>query len=115
MRGAQAGDTLEVPFAPFCGVMGVAPAEAGRLDTMPPRRNGGNVDVRHLTAGTRAFFPVCVPGANFATGDGHVALSTRRRGTVAVTSSNRCASDGTAERRRPRAARRSPPGPERIP
>jgi len=66
-------DAVEVPFSPFCGVMGVAPAEAGRLDTMPPRSNGGNVDVRHLTAGTRAFFPVFVPGANFATGDGHAA------------------------------------------
>jgi len=67
------GDQVAVPFAPFCGVMGVAPAEPGRLDTLPPRRNGGNVDIRHLTAGARAFLPVLAPGAGFATGDGHAA------------------------------------------
>lgn len=66
-------DAVAVPFAPFCGVMGVAPAEPGRFDTLPPRRNGGNVDVRHLTVGARAFLPVLTHGAGFATGDGHAA------------------------------------------
>ena len=27
-----------IPFEPFCGVMGVGPAEAGRFDTVPPAR-----------------------------------------------------------------------------
>lgn len=67
------GDQVTVPFTPFCGVMGVAPAEPGRLDTLPPRRNGGNVDVRHLTVGARAWLPVLAHGAGFATGDGHAA------------------------------------------
>jgi acetamidase/formamidase len=53
--------------------MGVAPQEAGRLSTIPPRANGGNLDIRHLTPGTRAFFPVWVPGALFSCGDCHAA------------------------------------------
>ena len=42
-----------IPYEPFCGVMGVAPREPGRLNTIPPRENGGNIDIRHLTPGAR--------------------------------------------------------------
>ncbi|MBV7336421.1 acetamidase/formamidase family protein [Chloroflexi bacterium TSY] len=66
-------DTIHIPYEPFCGVMGVAPAEEGRLDTIPPRVNGGNLDIRHLTPGARAIFPVLVPGALFSCGDCHSA------------------------------------------
>lgn len=66
-------DDIHIPFEPFCGVMGVAPRVAGRFDTTPPRENGGNIDIRHLTAGTRVFFPVLVPGALFSCGDCHAA------------------------------------------
>jgi acetamidase/formamidase len=62
-----------VPYEPFCGVMGVAPREPGRLTTFPPRENAGNLDIRHLTPGTTAFFPVLVPGALFSCGDCHAA------------------------------------------
>src|SRR6185503_5454200 len=62
-----------IPYEPFCGVMGVGPREAGRLDTIPPRENGGNIDIRHLTPGTRVVFPVLVPGALFSCGDCHSA------------------------------------------
>ena len=44
---------IVIPYEPFCGVMGVAPREPGRLNTIPPRQNGGNVDIRHLTPGAR--------------------------------------------------------------
>ena len=64
---------VAVPFEPFCGVMGVAPAEPGRLNTAPPRANAGNIDIRGLTVGATAFFPVLAPGALFSTGDGHAA------------------------------------------
>ena len=64
---------VEVPFAPFCGTMGVAPAEAGRLDTIPPRANGGNVDIRDLGVGSTVWLPVLVEGALFAAGDCHAA------------------------------------------
>jgi acetamidase/formamidase len=66
-------DAIHLPYEPFCGVMGVALAEPGRFDTIPPRRNGGNLDIRHLTPGSRALFPVLVPGALFSCGDCHSA------------------------------------------
>jgi acetamidase/formamidase len=66
-------DNIRIPYEPFCGIMGVAPAEGGRFDTTPPRRNGGNVDIRHLTAGSRVLLPVLVEGALFSCGDCHAA------------------------------------------
>ncbi|MBV9577055.1 MAG: acetamidase/formamidase family protein [Chloroflexi bacterium] len=62
---------VRVPLAPFCGVMGVALAEAGQHSTIPPRRVGGNMDVRQLTAGTTLYLPVEVDGALFSVGDAH--------------------------------------------
>ena len=66
-------DKVVVPYEPFCGVMGVAPQEEGRLDTIPPRFNGGNVDIRGLTVGATAYLPVWVEGALFSTADCHAA------------------------------------------
>jgi acetamidase/formamidase len=40
---------------------------------VPPRRVGGNLDVKHLTAGATVFLPVEVAGALFSVGDGHAA------------------------------------------
>lgn len=67
------GDEVDVPLEPFCGVMGVALAEPGPHVTFPPRHNGGNVDVRGLRTGARAYLPVLVPGALFSAGDCHAA------------------------------------------
>jgi acetamidase/formamidase len=64
---------IRVPLAPFCGVMGVAPAEPGRHPTIPPGRGGGNLDVRQLTVGATLSLPVLVPGALFSVGDAHAA------------------------------------------
>lgn len=64
---------VRVPMAPFCGVMGAAPAEPGRHKTAPPRRAGGNLDVRQLSAGATLALPVLVPGALFSVGDAHAA------------------------------------------
>jgi acetamidase/formamidase len=64
---------VSVPLAPFCGVMGVALAEPGQHSTMPPRRVGGNMDVRQLTAGTTLYLPIEVDGALFSLGDAHAA------------------------------------------
>jgi formamidase len=47
-------------------------AQSG-LRTIPPRETGGNVDVPQLVAGSRAFFPVHVPGALLSIGDLHYA------------------------------------------
>ncbi len=60
-----------VPLRPFCGVMGVAPAEPGRFKTRPPGMFGGNLDVRELSAGAVLYLPVFAPGALFSCGDAH--------------------------------------------
>ncbi len=60
-----------------------APASAADgLRTIPPRENGGNMDIRDLVAGARLLLPVFVPGAllsigdlHFAQGDGEVCIS----------------------------------------
>lgn len=64
---------VHIPLAPFCGELGVAPPIEGALSTIPPDVFGGNMDTRHLTAGTRLFLPVFAPGGRFSLGDGHAA------------------------------------------
>jgi acetamidase/formamidase len=70
---ARLGRAVAVPMAPFAGVMGVALDEPGGHSTMPPRRNGGNMDIKQLTAGAVLFLPVWVDGALFSVGDAHAA------------------------------------------
>ncbi len=41
------------------------------LRTLPPRENGGNLDIKQLTKGAKLFLPVSVEGALFSTGDAH--------------------------------------------
>jgi acetamidase/formamidase len=62
-----------VPLRPFCGVMGVAPAEDGEFRTRPPGVFGGNMDVRDLCTGARLYLPVLNRGALFSAGDAHAA------------------------------------------
>ncbi len=62
-----------VPLRPFCGVMGVDPAEDGEFPTRPPGVFGGNMDVRELCAGATLYLPVFNTGALFSAGDAHAA------------------------------------------
>ncbi len=62
-----------VPVRPFCGVMGVAPAEDGEFKTRPPGPFGGNMDVRELCTGATLYLPVLNAGALFSAGDAHAA------------------------------------------
>ena len=62
-----------VPLKPFCGTIGVAPAEPGLHSVIPPRRVGGNLDIRDLSTGSELFLPVEVPGGLFSLGDTHAA------------------------------------------
>ena len=64
---------VRIPLAPFCGELGVAPHTEGAHSTIPPDVFGGNMDTRHLTAGTKLFLPVFAPGGRFSLGDGHAA------------------------------------------
>lgn len=66
-------DDIAVPIAPFPGIMGTALPEQGEHSTIPPRDNGGNMDIRHLCKGATLYLPVSVAGALFSTGDAHAA------------------------------------------
>jgi acetamidase/formamidase len=67
------GPGARVPLKPFCGTIGVAPAEPGSHSTIPPHNAGGNMDIRDLTVGVDLYLPVRVKGALFSIGDPHAA------------------------------------------
>jgi acetamidase/formamidase len=67
------GRWARVPLKPFTGTMGVALAEPGNHSVVPPRRVGGNMDIRDMALGTELFVPVEVAGALFSVGDTHAA------------------------------------------
>jgi acetamidase/formamidase len=63
---------LDLPLAPFFGVMAVAPPpQWGMISTLPPRRNGGNLDNKELVKGATLYLPIMVDDALFSVGDGH--------------------------------------------
>lgn len=64
---------LRVPLCPFIGTIGVALAEAGDHSIVPPSNQGGNMDIRHITPGSRLWIPVAVKGALLSAGDTHSA------------------------------------------
>ena len=66
-------DRVTLPYRPFPGTLGVAPAEPGQHSIVPPRRWGGNMDCKHLNPGVRLYLPVGVEGALFSLGDTHAA------------------------------------------
>jgi acetamidase/formamidase len=73
LRPALFGRWAKVPLKPFTGTIGVAPGEPGLHSVVPPRRVGGNMDVRDIALGTELFLPVEAPGALFSVGDTHAA------------------------------------------
>ncbi len=72
---------INVPLAPFMGILAVAPANPtldqpgvtvpGVQSSRPPGPFGGNLDVQDLAVGTSLYLPVFQPGALFYTGDPH--------------------------------------------
>jgi acetamidase/formamidase len=63
---------MEIPLRPFFGILAVAPPAAwGRISSVPPRRNGGNLDNKELVPGSTLYLPIHVDGARFSVGDGH--------------------------------------------
>ncbi|KAI1346859.1 hypothetical protein F5Y01DRAFT_262642 [Xylaria sp. FL0043] len=87
-------EEIRIPYRPFLGLVGLAPAE-GEHSMIPPLRTGGNIDTRWCGVGSALFLPVEVPGALLSLGDGHVAqgdgevcgtaIETRVRASVRVT------------------------------
>jgi len=64
---------ITLPYRPFPGTLGVAPAEPGEHSIVPPSRWGGNLDIKHLQPGAILYLPVGVDGALFSLGDTHAA------------------------------------------
>lgn len=62
---------IVVPLGPFPGVIAVAHAEAGKFNTSPPGKFGGNMDLREMTQGTTLYLPVFAKGGLIWTGDSH--------------------------------------------
>ncbi|NBE55584.1 acetamidase/formamidase family protein [Streptomyces boluensis] len=70
------------PLNPFVGIMGVASADEPPVNSIPPGRHGGNLDVKHLACGSSLYLPVQAEGAGFYAGDPHFAQG---NGEVALT------------------------------
>jgi amidase len=70
---AAYGPGGRVPLKPFAGTIGLALAEPGLHSVVPPRRVGGNLDIRDLAAGTTLYLPVEVAGGLLSIGDTHAA------------------------------------------
>jgi acetamidase/formamidase len=64
---------VEVPLAPFMGVMAVLPpeSEGANRRSGPPGAFAGNLDLKELTTGSTLYIPVFHKGAMFFTGDAH--------------------------------------------
>ena len=67
------GRTIDA--VPMIGVIGAATAPAdGEIDTETPHKHGGNMDDRHITAGSTVYLPVRQAGAMLALGDVHALM-----------------------------------------
>jgi acetamidase/formamidase len=62
---------LRIPIRPHFGVLGLAPAEADLVDSIPPNYVGGNIDDWRIGKGATMYYPVAVPGALLSVGDSH--------------------------------------------
>lgn len=68
----QRGGTA-MPPDPVDAVPTTEPVASQGLRTLPPRENGGNMDAKQLTKGSRLMIPVNVEGGLFSVGDAHYA------------------------------------------
>ncbi len=73
-----------IPLRPHFGVIGVAPKEAGFVDSIPPSYFGGNLDNWRLGKGAKVFLPVSVAGALLSIGDPHAAQGDSELGGTAI-------------------------------
>ncbi len=73
LKPALFGPGGAVPLKPFCGTVGLALKEPGLHSVVPPRRVGGNLDIRDNAVGTTLYLPVEVAGGLLSLGDTHAA------------------------------------------
>ena len=62
---------VTIPVRPHFGVIAVAPAETGMVDSVPPSSFGGNLDNWRISKGATVYLRVGVDGALFSVGDPH--------------------------------------------
>jgi len=62
---------IRIPVRPHFGTIGLAPAEAEIVTSIPPNYTGGNIDNWRIGKGATIYFPVAVKGAMFSVGDPH--------------------------------------------
>lgn len=72
-KPALYGPGGSVPLKPFVGTIGLALNEPGNHSVVPPRRVGGNLDIRDNSVGTTLYLPVEVEGGLLSVGDTHAA------------------------------------------
>lgn len=60
-----------IPIRPHFGVIGLAPAEADIVDSIPPGYFGGNIDNWRIGKGATMYYPVAVSGGLLSVGDPH--------------------------------------------
>jgi len=71
----NAGGSVMMPYAKYaspieiCGEGGTFSEEC--LRTIPPREQGGNLDIRYLQVGVTIYLPCELPGCGLAIGDAH--------------------------------------------
>ncbi|HEX4655564.1 MAG TPA: acetamidase/formamidase family protein [Mycobacteriales bacterium] len=81
VHATTSGGVVQLPFGPrlpsvpMLGTLGVALPEPGAHPLLPPSRYGGNLDIRHLTAGATIRLPVGVPDALLSIGDAHATMA----------------------------------------
>jgi acetamidase/formamidase/AraC-like DNA-binding protein len=84
---------IRIPLRPHFGVIGVAPREAGLVDSVPPAYFGGNLDNWRLGKGAAVYLPVSVPDALLSIGDPHAAQGDGELSGTAI----ECSMTGTFE------------------
>ena len=62
---------IRIPIRPHFGTIGLAPAEADMVNSIPPNYTGGNIDNWRIGKGAKIYFPVAVDGGMFSVGDPH--------------------------------------------
>jgi len=63
--------SIRIPIRPHFGVLGLAPAEADMVDSIPPSYTGGNIDDWRIGKGATMYYPVAVKGGLLSAGDSH--------------------------------------------
>ncbi|AJP58012.1 AraC family transcriptional regulator [Pandoraea vervacti] len=83
-KNFRALKNVEIPLRPHFGVLAVAPAQEGLIDSIPPSSYAGNLDNWRVTRGASVFLKVAVPGALLSIGDPHAAQGDAELGGTAI-------------------------------